>query len=594
MKADFSTWRKTSLACSLGFLAATFGAAAPSFAVDNTGVFELDGNAVDGPAAGIDWSSAASNGGVFTGILTDPGRASGGNNVNDDSIFTGGGSKDVNDVSQWRYTSGTTPDKNDITNAYAFAHNNGDLVIYFGADRFAQNGDAQIGFWFFQQDVRMGAGGKFTNGPGGPVATHTDGDILILADFTQGGTVGTVKVYKWVGGADGYLDVNPLFSGVDCNGSGGTLCAIENKDPETAPWAYTPKSGVSGTFPQGAFFEGGINVTALFGGSVPCFASFLAETRSSQSPTAQLKDLVLGGFPVCGVDIGKACATGITNPVFDADTNMVHTVFNVPIENTGLGTVYDVTIEEASTVFSDTVLDKPGSQCSLTAIDGVSVGPTTLLSWNGTTATTTAVKVADSLTSGTVLNVTVECDSSRSQLSNTISVKAKSSASGTTFNIPLATHTTTEAEQCGLSLQSGLTVDKTCTSVSMVGGVVPQVCVDITVTNTSQQDVTVTSLVDVESNGQVVNVLAAFEAANGNSAVLQQAGADNDADTVTFNRCYTPTATGSDPLNPALVSYPDQVTATAVGVFDGALIPPVGDPAISATASCPLCPQPSD
>lgn len=290
------------------------------------------------------------------------------------------------------------------------------------------------------------------------------------------------------------------------------------------------------------------------------------------------------------VEVGKVCVPSASNPSFDADTNMVHTVFDVTIENTGVGTVYDVTIEEAASVFSDAVLDSAGSQCSLTAIGGMPVGPVTLLSWDGSMATTTAVKVADSLAEGAMLGVTVECDSSRSQLSNTISVKAKASAASPTFDVPLATHTTTMAEQCGLSLQSGLTVAKACTSVSMVGGVVPQVCVDITVTNTSQQDVTVTSLVDVESNGQVVDVLGEFEAANGNSALLQQAGAVGDS--VTFNRCYTPTATGMDALNPALVSYPDQVTVEGVGVFDGALIPPVGDPAISATASCPLCPQP--
>lgn len=46
------------------------------------------------------------------------------------SIFTGGGSKDPLDISQWKYKDGAVPDKDDITNAYAAAYNaNGDLVI---------------------------------------------------------------------------------------------------------------------------------------------------------------------------------------------------------------------------------------------------------------------------------------------------------------------------------------------------------------------------------------------------------------------------------------------------------------------------------
>ncbi|MCK2094399.1 hypothetical protein [Thauera aromatica] len=291
------------------------------------------------------------------------------------------------------------------------------------------------------------------------------------------------------------------------------------------------------------------------------------------------------------VEVGKVCVPSASNPSFDAETNMVHTVFDVTIENTGVGTVYDVTIEEAATVFGQPT-DSDQSQCSLTAIGVVAVEPpVVLLSWDGTTATTTAVKVADSLAEGATLGVTVECDSSRSQLSNIISVKAKASAESPTFDVPLATHTTTAAEQCALSLQSGLTVAKECTRVSMVGGVVPQVCVDITVTNTSPQHVTVTSLENAESGNPLpVSLLTDFVAANNGSAVLQEAG-DAD-DSVTFEHCYTPAATGSDPQDPEVVNYPDTVTVTGVGVFDEAPIPPVGDPAISDTESCQLCPSP--
>ncbi len=58
-------------------------------------------------------------------------------------------------------------------------------------------------------------------------------------------------------------------------------------------------------FSSGAFYEGGVDLEALgFGGD--CFSSFLAETRSSTSITATLKDFVLGGLGECGVGVTTA------------------------------------------------------------------------------------------------------------------------------------------------------------------------------------------------------------------------------------------------------------------------------------------------
>src|SRR5262249_17471470 len=45
----------------------------------------------------------------------------------------------------------------------------------------------------------------------------------------------------------------------------------------------------------------GVDLTALGLGS--CFANFLAETRSSQSPTATLSDFVIGSFNTCRLDL---------------------------------------------------------------------------------------------------------------------------------------------------------------------------------------------------------------------------------------------------------------------------------------------------
>src|SRR5258708_3299470 len=53
-----------------------------------------------------------------------------------------------------------------------------------------------------------------------PDTTHPHGDLLILSDFTNGGAIGTINVYEWVGsgGSDGAL--NHIFPttavDVDC------------------------------------------------------------------------------------------------------------------------------------------------------------------------------------------------------------------------------------------------------------------------------------------------------------------------------------------------------------------------------------------
>ncbi|HET6201704.1 MAG TPA: hypothetical protein VFI25_02750 [Planctomycetota bacterium] len=272
--------------------------------VQDLPLFELDRNAVDGPASGDDWDKvlvAGTGGGfVHTGVMQDPSPA---------TVFAGGGSKDLNDLPSWGHGSGTVPNKDDITNAYAVAYlnttdtglnNAGDQIVYFGADRFANNGDSQIGFWFFQQQVRLNSNGTF-------LGVHEIGDTLVLSDFSQGGSVSTIRVYEWVGsgGSDGSLDL--LYTGADCatTAPDSPLCATVNTAATPSPWPYAPKVGAPGSFPTGSFFEGGINVTRIVPAAC-CFSSFLAETRSSTSVSATLKDFVLGNLDTCGLTVTVA------------------------------------------------------------------------------------------------------------------------------------------------------------------------------------------------------------------------------------------------------------------------------------------------
>src|SRR5262249_36499564 len=151
----------------------------------------------------------------------------------------------------------------------------------FGGDRFANNGDAFVGFWFNQNQVSQQSGGTF-NG------LHTVGDLLVLANFTNGGVTQNVQVYEWVGGASPLQRI--MDSSVNPNPGDATVVANTSATPITVPWPYVYKNGsTTGSIPQFSFFEGGVDVTDLLASSgVGClhYQSFIVETRSSQQTTA--------------------------------------------------------------------------------------------------------------------------------------------------------------------------------------------------------------------------------------------------------------------------------------------------------------------
>ena len=292
-----------------------FAFAASSLATHDIGAFELDKNAADDPAGGADdWNnvyeqiSLDSNdtgnddkcvalGAVECSFVSDPRGL---------SIFTTGGSKDDLDIPNWQHTDGNVPPKDEILNAYAAkyistdADSLGDEILYFGADRWAQNGAADFGFWFFRNEIGQTATG-FTGVHTGTLATP--GDILILGTFTQGGATSNIRVFEWVG-TGGNATSNGTVEGPtgafgDCvpgsdNDSG---CGTVNSGLVPVAWPYEPSSGAAGSIPSGGFVEGGINLSDI--GLAGCFRSFLAETRSSPSVDAQLKDYVLGSFEAC-------------------------------------------------------------------------------------------------------------------------------------------------------------------------------------------------------------------------------------------------------------------------------------------------------
>jgi hypothetical protein len=120
------------------------------------------------------------------------------------------------------------------------------------------------------------------------------------------------------------------------------LCAIVNPvDGITSPWGFLNKSGET-TFAHGEFLEGAIDLNAVFGSNIPCFTTFMGETRASTSPTSTLSDFSPPvSFPLCGIAVTKSCSG---NGVVSADGSSITYTFNGTVINSGVGNLYDVTV----------------------------------------------------------------------------------------------------------------------------------------------------------------------------------------------------------------------------------------------------------
>ena len=331
------------------------------------GVFQLDGDASTATPAsttGDDWdlickanptkctfaSGYTQPSGTFSGTISSFQN----DGALNSTIFTGGGSKDPQDISNWQWNdnSGGLPGKDNLLDGFAAEYSNTPASsacpnqtgtgtppiytgtcspLYFGSDRWDNSGDAQQGFWFLQNRVGLSSttatSGTFVMpGPNNTTvpAQHKVGDLLVVSDFSIGGTTSTINVYEWVGtGGDtnGTLQFLGGSNTANCStaASGSPFCGIVNSGTGlvTSPWNFLDKAGNT-NFAQGEFYEGGINLTAFPSIGSECFASFTDETRSSTSTTATLKDFILGNFGNCG-------STTVTTPE-DGSGNAISTI----------------------------------------------------------------------------------------------------------------------------------------------------------------------------------------------------------------------------------------------------------------------------
>jgi hypothetical protein len=337
-------------------------------AVHDLGTFELEGNAATdhtGTGAPDDWDrvcyqNAVNNGSSATEAATLCGTTTGTNNAKavawtaepdrSSSIFTGGGSKDPGDIDQWAWKdAGGLPDKDNLQHGFAARYTASSPncvspptagsscdVLYFGSDRFDNSGDAQQGFWFLQNaispttSVKVGGGNGFSTSATSAPLFHKNKDVLVISDFSNGGTTATIAVYLWdttclkadkvvADGkcADANLRRAEGSSSALCGGSAtDAFCGIVNANTITMPWSFTDKTPTpnNGAI-NGEFFEAGINLTPLNLGNV-CFSTVVDETRSSTSTTAVLKDFVMTPFAPCEAKIETEPSAGVApNPV---------------------------------------------------------------------------------------------------------------------------------------------------------------------------------------------------------------------------------------------------------------------------------------
>jgi hypothetical protein len=582
---------KLLVVCSVLLCASVAMAQAPST------IFELDGTA--GPASGTNPDANCTYGGVsnqpcdYWNLINTPatsGSLRGHSSINSfvlgsasTNAFTGGHSKDALPISGWAYTSTNTPPKDGLNAGYAAAYSVSDFDIIFGADRFEGSGDANIGIWFFQNSVSL-------NGTGGFTGNHANGDVFIVSQFVNGGGVPQIAAYTWdqpglpntITSNDGQVGCSKASSnnpGVkDCASanllvlvatttsnctSGNFTCAISNTGTVSANWASY--NSPSGTITSPFFFSGGIDITKAFagvGGTVPCFASFLEETRSSAQISAVLKDFLLGGFPVCGMSIAKTCGTATVN----SDGTSITYPVSGTVTNTGIGTLTNVT-----------VFDTPGTS------GGVAVSPSTLTAGQVGTWSDSATSTASSLSD---------------------SAFATATASGTTIQ-----STNTATASCSLDVNTTLTVSKSCKTTLVVNNSTVQVQVAYggSVCNTGPSKVTGISLEDYPdsssaggSGSQVRSGITLGPGTTANPTCASYGSGTVGDPVLTYNpTLIDQTVVGGDGIagdGAGRYFFSDLITIPTAVPSLGTLTVVTGnpDPRVNgtfgfATASCPIC-----
>src|SRR3989442_5482971 len=328
--------------------------------VGNAGVFELDGSIVKGATTPLPtgWGNNSTSGttGLFSSTGATQALPAGGldahwvndgpHSVSDTTTFTTG-SKDTLDISaNWACTpSNNITPKDDILHAYSFAivpqsgSRTGHLLVYGGFERFANNGAGDLGLWLLQDPTVSCSSSK---GAVSFTGAHVVGDILVVAEFSTGGSVTTINMFQWVGISKatplGVMNITNA-GGADCTvaPSSANICARSNTAPiSTLPWSTQDKTSGPNTLATAEFFELGIDLTGLFGSNAPCINRFIFDTRTSPSLTATLVDYAQGALVTCPT---PAISTTVSPPIITLGGSAMDTATVTLTAGTVNGTV---------------------------------------------------------------------------------------------------------------------------------------------------------------------------------------------------------------------------------------------------------------
>ncbi len=297
------------------------------------GIFEIDGElqsglpADDAVGVGLDWLDGPAGSGVLGGDVLgtpkDPQFTYHGidlYNVADATLFKTGSNKVSDNPTTYNVVpQGSLPSKDDINHGlvhffFQDTPQGPHLWAAVAGDRESEKGDSYIDFEFLQSALTLDLGtGTFTSA--GPDGGRTVNDILLTLHLLQGGAQVEFFSQTWQEASPG------VFSYVDAPLPPGVYNAFANLTADV-PTTYEAFGGF--TYPTNTFGEASLDLTGL-GITNECttISTVFIRTKSSASPTAELKDLIVPiQVHVC-IDNQPPVLTCPSNRTFECDETVV-------------------------------------------------------------------------------------------------------------------------------------------------------------------------------------------------------------------------------------------------------------------------------
>lgn len=397
------------------------------------------------------------------------------------------GSKNSNDISTWVVAQQNSPPKDAyLAGAIAsyvapsvakggVAFYAGHELVYLGSTRFAPNGSATVGIWFFQQNVAVCANGtQLCVGGTTTLANHQNNDVFLFLTYSGSGTA-TIQAAEWQCSTSSGNICSPAGSGslgpsttiTACPSTSDTGCAVTNAASfitlaKSTTEFQAPGEGFNpvsvnpskwpgfpnGVVPELQFQETGVDLTSLFPGGAPCFSTVMfASVSSGSSPsTASMKSILLGNFNTCAISASKTCAAGTA----DVSAGTITYPISGTIENTGGGNTTGLTLTDTFQGSSQ-LLDSGSLTCTC--------GPSGCTITNNDCSTVT-LSPGGTLTYNAT--ITVSQNGGSDQVTATMAGAGGGSASATS-----------NTATCNpLSFSTGITITKNCGNTTIPGGVI--------------------------------------------------------------------------------------------------------------------------